>query len=233
MYGDVIMRDDLTVAAYGYTTVSKPRGGRTTVVVECSRCHTVLRRELRNAMSRHQCPSLVGNIRHCNHCKTFKDLSQFHKNSGEVCGYAKLCKECYNKYKAASKYDVGRKRRIEESGSAGDYRPWLSRRVIGLMCNARLKDMFCNITPSYMLDMWESQNHRCYYTDHLMIPSMNNTIARWNSPSVDKKTPDLGYTVGNVVWCTFAVNSFKGSLTELEFKDMLTSTKWWECATGN
>jgi hypothetical protein len=41
-----------------------------------------------------------------------------------------------------------------------------------------------------------------------------------NSPnqiSLDKLTPSKGYTKGNVVWCTYLINTCKNMLTEDEF----------------
>lgn len=37
------------------------------------------------------------------------------------------------------------------------------------------------------------------------------------SISLDKKTPQNGYMVGNVVFCTFWINTMKGRRTEAEF----------------
>lgn len=48
-----------------------------------------------------------------------------------------------------------------------------------------------------------------------------------DSLSLDRKNPDLGYVVGNVARCCFGVNSFKGRLNEIQFKDTLQKINWW------
>jgi hypothetical protein len=54
------------------------------------------------------------------------------------------------------------------------------------------------------------------------------SVASWNSPSLDRKTPALGYVKENVVWCLYAINSFKGEMDEEEFSSVTRSIKWWK-----
>ena len=53
-----------------------------------------------------------------------------------------------------------------------------------------------------------------------------NDKAVWNSPSLDKLVPSLGYVIDNVVWCLASVNAFKGQLTVNQFVEVLDRVQW-------
>jgi hypothetical protein len=50
---------------------------------------------------------------------------------------------------------------------------------------------------------------------------MNNTKQDWNSPSLDRIIPGLGYVKGNVLCISFRANSIKGSATLEELRAVL------------
>ena len=79
-----------------------------------------------------------------------------------------------------------------------------------------------------MCDLWQNQNGLCYYTGVPMKSECKQMgFQAWDAPSVDRKNPEKGYIKDNVVWCIFSVNSFKQSLSELQFIDLLKTVKWW------
>jgi hypothetical protein len=53
-----------------------------------------------------------------------------------------------------------------------------------------------------------------------------NGFQGWQSPSVDRKDPRMGYTKGNIVWCCFSINSFKQNLTDYEFYEKIKQINW-------
>lgn len=83
----------------------------------------------------------------------------------------------------------------------------------------------CNLTTEYLLGLWTEQSGLCYYTgyslDTLKPVNGPNRLSigcrdRY-SPSLDKMDPKGGYVQGNVVWCSYSVNSMKGQLTDQQF----------------
>ena len=42
-----------------------------------------------------------------------------------------------------------------------------------------------------------------------------------NTASLDRLTPENGYRKGNVVWCSFLLNTMKRKMTEDEFYELL------------
>ena len=64
----------------------------------------------------------------------------------------------------------------------------------------------------YLRTLVESQGFRCALSgDDLVIGG------GWNSPSIDKIDPTLGYVKGNVQWLTKRMNLIKNNLTNDQF----------------
>lgn len=73
-----------------------------------------------------------------------------------------------------------------------------------------------NLTTAYLLDLWQKQRGRCYYTGYKMVLGAKK-FAHGTSASLDKLNPRLGYNIGNVVWASHSANTAKWSRTEKEF----------------
>lgn len=75
-----------------------------------------------------------------------------------------------------------------------------------------------NLTADYLLNLFHSQNGKCYYTDEMLNwNSVGKKRVDRNSMSLDRLEPKLGYTQGNVVLCFMYVNTAKGGLSENGF----------------
>jgi len=48
-----------------------------------------------------------------------------------------------------------------------------------------------------------------------------NKNAKWNSASLDRIIPELGYIKGNIIWVSFKANMIKNNLTLNEMKLLL------------
>jgi hypothetical protein len=224
MFSSVTLRDDLTLAAYGYTSHDLASGSHRFVVAECAACHTIVRKEYRNVGRKHSCPVVVGDQKHCYKCQQWKDLSQYNQNNGKT---SKLCKACYNTHPAIKKYERQRRRRLRLAASEGDYRFYISRRGARMLSGWRSAGIPYDVTVADLITLWEQQNGLCYYTNQPMIGSgTDKGRAVWNSPSLDRLIPSIGYKHGNIVWCLWSVNSFKGELTEAEFEALTNSITW-------
>lgn len=78
-----------------------------------------------------------------------------------------------------------------------------------------------NLTVDYLVELFEKQNYRCYYSGEEIFFGLGKGAAAPLSASLDRKIPELGYVQGNVVWCSFFINTMKGNLSELLFLQLI------------
>lgn len=78
-----------------------------------------------------------------------------------------------------------------------------------------------DLTTDYLVELWNGQEGKCYYTGVQLI--FNRYVGKIlpDHISLDRKDPGLGYTKGNVVWCSYLSNSMKQNLTVEGFMDMI------------
>ena len=80
---------------------------------------------------------------------------------------------------------------------------------------AKKKNIIFNLTQEHLLDLWEKQGQRCFYSDVKM-----SITGRQRNPygvSLDRVLPEEGYVIGNVVLCCWGVNTAKQEFTLTEF----------------
>lgn len=83
----------------------------------------------------------------------------------------------------------------------------------------RKKTPGSDLTVDYLLNLWNTQDGKCYYTGKPMLWKSAGIASE--SMSLDRLDPDKGYVQGNVVWCCLFVNVMKGHLTEQGFYGMM------------
>ena len=74
-----------------------------------------------------------------------------------------------------------------------------------------------NLTTDYLYDLYNQQNGNCFYTNRKMIVGGKHGESYKDFLSLDRLFPEKGYVKGNVVWCTYFINTMKGQLTYNEF----------------
>jgi hypothetical protein len=233
MFSPVKLNVELTKEVFGYAPDDLHPGSHQKVVVECLGCHRLIHRERRNIHAVHQCPVLDGDKKKCFRCMQWKDISLFNKSPKGSGGVSKMCRECYNSHPSVKQAENNRKARIRRAVSSGDIEYYVRFRINCLRNHAKRKGIAFDLDFDFMYRLWQEQAGLCYYIGLPMTGSMKqNGFQAWDSPSVDRKEPSLGYIKGNVVWCTFAANSFKQSLNETQFADAVKNAKWWY-DTGN
>jgi hypothetical protein len=124
------------------------------------------------------------------------------------------CSECFN---------IRRKMLRRKAGIS------MEQRFNELLRSARKRSkVTCDLTLDYLLDLWQKQDGRCFYSG---IPM---EFARWGcgrkaySVSLDQKVASGGYTKDNVVLCCWAVNSGKNDLPLIEYIDICKKvTEHW------
>lgn len=221
------IRDDLTLQKYGYTSDSLNIGSHNKVIVECNNCKTLIPREYRYLTKYHQCSSVKDGKKRCFKCKTWMDYGEFPKCPRASGGVGKMCKKCHNSHPSVIKYEINRLD-VRSKLFDNDIKSYLTKRCYATKNQAKYKQVPFNLTSEYLINQWETQNGKCFYTNLPMVSHGKDFgWQRWDAPSLDRLEPDKGYIEGNVVWCCFGVNSFKGRLNETQFKERLQQITWW------
>jgi len=227
MFFKTFLNEEKTKEFFGYYPVGLSRGSNKKVVCECTSCKKLIIRSYKNYHMDHQCSVVRDGKKRCFKCLEWKEFKFFNKNSTLSGKVSKMCKECFRNYKPVIKYEVSRSTRLSSSLDSGDIEFYLKRRIPCLKSNAKKKKLEYDLDYEYLLTLWNNQKGICYYTGLEMKNDMKQKkYQAWNSPSLDKLNPSKGYTKGNVVWCISSVNSFKQSLTEEQFLEMLKQIVW-------
>lgn len=77
-----------------------------------------------------------------------------------------------------------------------------------------------NLTIEHLLEQWNDQNGYCFYSGLLMTninDGSNHRTEKMANLSIDRIEPARGYTIGNVVFCRYAVNTMKMVLSVQDF----------------
>lgn len=136
--------------------------------------------------------------------------------------YCQTCrpKKRAHHYKAAAanyrkKWEA--KRRAVSKDSALSW--YFARNLTQYRSRSRQRDLpECDLTADYLVELFHLQEGRCYYTgEPLVWDTYGSIVARKDSMSVDRLTPELGYCKGNVVVCGYTTNTSKGTRSEAEF----------------
>ena len=75
-----------------------------------------------------------------------------------------------------------------------------------------------NLPPDYLLNLWELQNEKCFYTDGPIV--ISSEVLR-EAASVDRVDTSLGYVKDNLVLCQKRVNSIKHDQSVTEMRDWM------------
>ena len=227
MFSATTIDDKKTLEEYGYSVNDLPKGSHKKIIVTCDNCHTVIRREFRNSGSVHQCPVVVGDKKKCFKCQQWKDFSLFNK-CGKNGSVAKMCRSCYNSHPSVKKCEQ-RRRNNRKRSLDNDLNLYIRTKASSIKSSCKKRGIPFDIDTLYLLSIWESQVGKCYYSGL----DLGRTIPQkeyqcWDAPSIDRVIPSLGYVKGNVRWCCSAVNSFKGTLDDKAFAEIISKIKWWK-----
>ena len=74
----------------------------------------------------------------------------------------------------------------------------------------------CDLTIDYLLQLWERQGGKCFYTGRQLSPEPNHP----NTLSLDRQDSSVGYVQGNVVICIWDVNAMKQDLSHERFVEL-------------
>lgn len=140
-------------------------------------------------------------VQTCTGCGKVQPLNQkyFSKEHGKFRTICRNCVNAHNKEQYNNRYDT----------LPG---------VLYLRCKkarerAHSKNMKFDLTPEFLMDLWNVQDGKCFYSGLEMTYDRNDLY----TVSVDRVDSNKGYTQDNVVLCCWSVNSMKNSYSTDEF----------------
>jgi hypothetical protein len=142
----------------------------------------------------------------CFKCKTIQSIKNFcliHKGSLYECRTS-ICNSC-------------RKNRNYNMLNS-DLEKYLTYRYRSLKRTAKERNIELNFSKKNFIEQYTSQSGKCFYSDEEMICEIGNGKQNRNVLSVDRVDTNKGYIYGNVVFCTYRINSIKNDLSLEEIK---------------
>ena len=79
-----------------------------------------------------------------------------------------------------------------------------------------MRNIDFDLESNTLYELYEKQNGKCYYTG--IDITHNLGCSDYDSISVERLEPSMGYTKNNVVLAAFNINSLKGMMSENQFK---------------
>jgi len=210
-YGQWVIQEKETTEEFGYVVSGLTYGSRKPVVCVCSDCGVRANKRFREAKRKHICKSIIDGEKRCFKCNQRKELSEFSKNRSTFDGYQKCCKECFSNYDSV-KRGYKKKSKLLKT----DLEVYLRNKTSGLKRKSERMGLEFDLPKTFLYETLLKQNHKCYYTD--IEIKHNEGCHQFDSISVERLDPMLGYTKDNVVLASYTINSFKGIMNELEFK---------------
>ncbi len=118
------------------------------------------------------------------------------------------CKFCYKKKQSKRRqanpsYDKEYSKRSQQNNI-------FKYRIKSAKYRAKKSDLEFNITETFIRNLYDKQNGKCFYSDipmSLIISENNYSI------SIDRKDSNKGYTEENIVLCAWFVNTMKNNLS--------------------
>lgn len=175
-----------------------------------------MRRSERNRTIAH-CKDCIGYYR-CIHCKE-KRLAKHFKTSSKVSRYVftdgekirtRVCYKCDFKLNK-DRYDrYDRQIQTQETLKAIvqlNIQRWRSK--------TRAMGNIFDLNYQYLQSLWDHQCGCCIYTNEPIAVTRGRS--QWQSASLDRLNPLIGYVKGNVAWTTRLTNTTKGQRTYDEF----------------
>jgi hypothetical protein len=213
-YGQWVINEELTFNEFGYYSHGLTYGSQKPVKCECLSCGMIANKKFTYSKSRHRCKPIIDGKKKCFKCKVFKSVDEFSKNRSNHDGFQKVCKECFANYECVKK---GYEKKTNNYKNNLEF--YFDSKLPSLKKKCELKNIDFDLIKGDLFEIYNSQNGKCYYTE--IDITHNKGTLNFNSISIERLDPKLGYTKNNVVLCSFNVNSFKGIMNENEFKEFL------------
>ena len=148
----------------------------------------------------------------CTLCNTEKAIEEFLRDKSARGGYRNQCKLCLM---SRTKGTWDRRKEGYNSAMRRFRLTWKGVTQTSLTAakgRSKKLEIPFDLDLQYLRDLLHSQDYKCNLTGKPMMPK-----GGWDSPSLDKIKPELGYVKGNVQWLSQRVNLMKSNLNLEEF----------------
>lgn len=213
-YGQWKINEELTFEEFGYYSHNLSNGTKKPVKCTCLSCGITSNKEFKYSTSKHRCNPIIDNKKRCFKCEERKFVEEFSKNKSNFDGYQKVCKNCFSKYGCVKR---GYKKKNESYKNCLE--SYFNSKLSTLRKKCELQNVPFDLKKGDLFEVYNSQNRKCYYSKIDIIHNVGKLD--YNSISIDRLSPEKGYTKENIVLCSFNINSFKGIMNESEFKEFL------------
>lgn len=144
-------------------------------------------------------------LKKCFWCNAIKPIAQFKLSNTKKCEYGRACDDCYPTY-------------LLKENKKQTFITRIRKKIHQAKKQMIKRNLTFAITENDVLEMWEKQNHKCYYTGL----KMNHEYKHPNCFSIERLDSNLGYTKENCVLIMAWVNLFK---KHMYYKDFITLCK--------
>lgn len=214
-YGQWKIDEVETFKEFGYNSSQLKDGSLKPVKCVCESCGIIGNKRFKESRSKHICKSIINGEKKCYKCKKIKKVEEFSKNRSNFDGYQKCCKICFSNYSSV-KSGYKKKSKLLKT----DLSLYLRNKTSFFERKSKKKNIDFNLEKDYLFKLYNLQNGKCYYTGLDIFH--NSGCHQHDSISVERLDPNKGYIKDNVVLCLFSINSFKGMMNEVEFKEYLS-----------
>lgn len=167
--------------------------------------------------------------------KDFKDIIKRRTNkykSGQLyTEYLKNCYICKNDFWTSKSFTKHCSRTCYKS-IQNPIEKFFREKITRLRNNARKRSKDFHLTWEDLLELYNKQKGKCYYTNIEMLliySAKTDKICPPEQLSVDRLDSSIGYVKNNIVLCLFCINNFKGEMNVDEFKILLNKIKKYDC----
>lgn len=146
---------------------------------------------------------------YCITCKQYKPESEFNKGDKRYkCrnGYSRECKHCESLRKQIQRMNK----------NTSDPIQYFKHLIYGCMTRSRLAGVECTLTCDDLIQIYEQQDRKCYFSNIPMTTIRSNGKQLYNA-SIDRIEPGGSYNKSNIRLVCNQVNMMRSNLSDEEF----------------
>lgn len=165
----------------------------------------------------------------CTKCKKTLSIDNFYKravysrlNDTKYYRCTPNCKKCERKKSKKRDCTIINETRRKKKKSIrlnNDIPSYIRYNIHSYKVRAKKCKVIFDLTKDELISKYLIQEGKCYYTGTTLILSSKQGDP--DNISLDRRDPSKGYTIDNVVWCTYRINIMKGNFSVDKFYDTM------------